>query len=407
MNMKALYISYDGLTEPLAQSQILPYIRGLSKEGISFVVLTFDKKAYLQELHCVERLNSQLNTDAIRWVRLSYHKKPYVFSTLYDILAGFIFGVVICLKDKIKVVHSRSYIAGLIGMGLSKLFGIKHIFDMRGLWADEKVDAGLWKKRGILHKTFKYFEKKLLLSSDEVVVLTYNMKRLIEEFDYLKGKSLNISVIPTCVDLEKFKETDVKNRLKEKYGLKEKFIFVYSGSIGTVYMLKEMMDFFKTSKEFIHNAHLLVLTHADRHLVIDIFKNCGLNEEDLTILRLQHEEMVNWLSLCDIGIAFYKPNYSVAGRSPTKLWEYLACGLAVAVNSGVGDCNQIIEPNRIGVIVEGFSAQNYRKGACRLKELLLDSEGLKDRSRSIVNRYFSLQMGKDRYLSIYRRLFEN
>ena len=392
------------MTEPLAESQILPYIRGLSRKGVAFTLLTFDKKAYLREFHRVRRLQEQLKLDGINWVRLIYHKRPYVFSSVYDILRGFFVSVGICLKDKIKVVHSRSYIAGLIGMNLSRMFGIKHIFDMRGLWADEKVDAGLWRKKGILYKTFKYFEKRLLLSADEVVVLTYKMKWLLENFTYLKSKAIRITVIPTCVDLEKFKQIDGKSGLKQKYNLKEKFIFTYSGSIGTVYMLKELLELFKVSKELIPNSHLLILTHADRQRIIDTSKSCGLNGADLTILRVQHEDIVNWLTLSDVGIAFYKPTYSAIGRSPTKLWEYLACGLVVLVNSGVGDCNQIIKSNRVGIIVEGFSSDDYKKTMHRLKGLLLDLEGFKCRCQNMLRKDFSLQRGIEGYLSIYKRL---
>ena len=41
---RVLYISYDGLTDPLGQSQILPYLQHLAKESYQFTILSFEKK---------------------------------------------------------------------------------------------------------------------------------------------------------------------------------------------------------------------------------------------------------------------------------------------------------------------------------------------------------------------------
>ena len=44
MNNPILYISYDGLTDSLGQSQILPYIIGLSKQGYRFTIVSAEKE---------------------------------------------------------------------------------------------------------------------------------------------------------------------------------------------------------------------------------------------------------------------------------------------------------------------------------------------------------------------------
>ena len=40
---QVLYISYDGMTDPLGQSQVIPYIEGLSKLGYQFTLISFEK----------------------------------------------------------------------------------------------------------------------------------------------------------------------------------------------------------------------------------------------------------------------------------------------------------------------------------------------------------------------------
>ena len=39
----------------------------------------------------------------------------------------------------------------------------------------------------------------------------------------------------------------------------------------------------------------------------------------------------------DVGLSFIQPCFSKTGSSPTKVAEYLACGLPVVVNAGIGD----------------------------------------------------------------------
>jgi len=39
-----LYISYDGMTDPLGQSQVLPYLVNLSASGYNFTILSCEKK---------------------------------------------------------------------------------------------------------------------------------------------------------------------------------------------------------------------------------------------------------------------------------------------------------------------------------------------------------------------------
>ena len=43
---RVIYISYDGMSDQLGQSQVLPYIEGLSKFGHTFELISFEKNTY-------------------------------------------------------------------------------------------------------------------------------------------------------------------------------------------------------------------------------------------------------------------------------------------------------------------------------------------------------------------------
>ena len=43
MDARVLYISYDGLLDPLGQSQVVPYVRELARRGVALTVISFEK----------------------------------------------------------------------------------------------------------------------------------------------------------------------------------------------------------------------------------------------------------------------------------------------------------------------------------------------------------------------------
>lgn len=133
---KILYITYDGLTDPLGQSQIIPYLQGLSKHGYKFFILSFEKKdRFLKNEHVIRKL---LEPYSIEWVPLSFTTKPPLFSKLYDVLRMQKTAQQLHEKNHFDMVHCRGYLTADVGLRLKKKFGIKFFFDMRGFWADEK-----------------------------------------------------------------------------------------------------------------------------------------------------------------------------------------------------------------------------------------------------------------------------
>ena len=83
------------------------------------------------------------------------------------------------------------------------------LFDMRGFWADERVEGGLWNLKNPIYKlVYKYFKKKekqLLLNSNHIISLTHNGKKNIIKLPYFSKLEKDISVIPCCTDLSVFK----------------------------------------------------------------------------------------------------------------------------------------------------------------------------------------------------------
>lgn len=400
--LNSLYITYDGLLEPLGQSQIIPYLVKLARHGINFDLLSFEKPLSLKDRKRVEQLKSSLTSQGIQWHLLKYHKRPTVLATSYDLLRGIITGSKIVSLRGISIVHARGYLPALIALLLKKVFKLRFIFDVRGLWADEKADAGAWSRKSWLYKLTKYLEKVFFLNCDAIVVLTKKAKDIIEALPYYRHNPVEIKVIPTCVDLDRFRISEIPNKITDE--LKNKFLIVYIGSLGTWYMLNEMIDFFKIVKQINSDSFFLILT-PDKNLVKKMMDKKGIDNMNFYVDFVAYEKIPNWISLAGATIFFIRPTYSKRSSCPTKFAESLACGLPVITNSGIGDTEEAIKRERVGVIVEDFNENSYRKAIAELLSLLEEGSELRRRCRATAIRYFSLQDGTKRYLQIYRDIF--
>src|ERR1044071_6207308 len=87
---RVLFISYNGMLEPLGQTQVLPYLGELARRGVKFTLLSFERdKAFTADgqRQCAE-LKDELRGQEIEWPRLRYPHRPSLPATVYDVLAG-------------------------------------------------------------------------------------------------------------------------------------------------------------------------------------------------------------------------------------------------------------------------------------------------------------------------------
>jgi len=58
--INTIFISLDGMTDPLGQSQVLPYLGGLSKLGYNFWIISLEKEeAFLKNRLAIENIATQ------------------------------------------------------------------------------------------------------------------------------------------------------------------------------------------------------------------------------------------------------------------------------------------------------------------------------------------------------------
>lgn len=406
--MRALYLSYDGLTDGLGRSQVLPYILGLEAKGHHFTIVSFEKRERFAKDE--KNIRLLLKGRNIAWVPLIYTAFPPILSTIYDVWQLARTVERLHTEQPFDLIHCRSYITSLVGLHMKRKLGVPFIFDMRAFYADERVDGQLWNLSNpvyrMVYNYFKQKEKAFLEEADFTISLTEKGRDIIHSWDELEEQPLPVEVIPCCADLEHFSAGNVDNALQEELraetGLStDDLVFAYLGSIGTWYMLAEMLDFFKEVLTAKPNAKLFFITHDAPEGIRKLAKARGIPEERVIIRSAGREEVPTCLSLADIALFFIRPVFSKSGSSPTKHGEMLGMGLPVIANAGVGDVDIIIESTGTGILVNAFEREDYLNAVAQIDDLL---QLPKERMRAAALRFYSLETGVERYHSIYERV---
>jgi glycosyltransferase involved in cell wall biosynthesis len=413
---RTLYISYFGLREPLVQTQVLPYLREIMRrdggdglrEPITVSLLTFEPQ--FRQAWTPDELKKQkedLAAEGIEWHAAGYHKWPSVPATFFDILNGTRVILRLMRRQKFEVLHARVHIPMLMAAIARKLSRQrpKLLFDIRGFFPEEYTDAGRWPEGGWLYRSAKRIERWLLKQSDGFVVLTEKAREILFPESAANGFDKfgrPVEVIPCCVDLKRF-ETDKEtvNELRRRLGIKDRPVLAYVGSFGGWYLTDEMFDLFTAAKGRDPRTFILILTQREKERIANELRKRGFGDADFVVESVPPQEISKYLSAADISVSFIKACYSKLSSSPTKIAEYLACGLPVIINDGVGDLNALITANGVGTVISDFSKASYISG---LQELLSLND-IADKCRDTARREFDLEsVGGVRYRRLYSRL---
>lgn len=408
--VRTLYICYFGLREPLVQTQVLPYLRQLQSENVRVSLLTFEPS--LNETWTGDEIAKQraaLNAEEISWHCLKYHKWPSLPATIYDMAMGTLAILRIIRREGVSILHARNHVPGVMSAVAKGLKGGHMVFDIRGFMPEEYTDAGVWPENGYLYRGLKRVERYLLRVSDAFVLLTEKARDIVfpgcSETDHL-GRP--IEVIPCCVDFERFQTAEQASResLRAELKLTGRRVIVYLGSFGGWYMTDEMTDFLAVAHNQDPDTFSMILTQSPREMVIERMSSRRIEQNNFSVAQVTPGEVPRYLRAADIAISFIKPCYSKQSSSPTKIAEYLASGLPVVCNTGVGDLDKLIEENRVGALLREFTPQAYLQ-ALNEVDAMRGDETLAERLRGVARQEFDLVgVGRTRYRRLYRRLVD-
>ena len=395
-----LYVSYDGILEPLGYSQVFSYLKGLALKGWKIYLISFEKKVDWEAEECRNRLRTEAQSAGIRWFPLRYHKHWPLMATIYDVGRGIILAVGIVAVFRVKVVHARSYVAAAIALFLKTSLRTKFVFDMRGFWVDERIDAGIWSRPSTLYGLAKRFERRLLVNADTVISLARTAVNVLQTLPYLKDRNAKYAVVPTCVDLVKFQPRPDRPQYPD---LRDDFVVGYVGSVKLWYMFDMVLDCLAVLLRIRTGARLLILNRGDHEFIKSALQNKAIPLNRIDLRSAAYHQVPGYMKMMNAGVFFIRPTFSKVASSPTKLGEFLGSGIPCLTNTGIGDVDEILLCNNVGVLLEEFTPAAFESAWNQIFELV-DDHSTSARCRKVAETHFSLERGIQIYDEVYRKL---
>ena len=392
-----LYVTRNGLLEPLGQSQIFPYLRGLSRDHL-ITVISFEKAADRSDSVHLQKIRYTCRCLGIHWVPLHFRLKPRPWAPALAIAQ---LALVALLqwrrRSRPHLVHARSYVPAAIALLLHRLTGVPFIFDMRALWPEELITAGRLQRGSKLHCSLLRLERLFLHESSAVVSLTQAAVGYLQKQYPIELANQRIAVIPTCVDLQRFQPVEQSPPVS-----------LVIGCIGTMLsgwlLIERVRAFFEAIARADPTAGFELISRDASAEIL-----AALHPEPawacrLKILSAAPAEMPAIVQRHTASVMFYAGGAtSELGRSPTRMAEVLGCGRPVVANPGVGDVEQVIRQHRVGVLASGSSASEMDACVAELLALLQDPD-LANRCRRTAEQLFSLESGTAAYRQLYAEI---
>jgi glycosyltransferase involved in cell wall biosynthesis len=239
--------------------------------------------------------------------------------------------------------------------------------------------------------------------ADAIVSLTNAGKRIILGWPGMEY-SKKITVIPCSVDMNLFSFDQLHpGKLREIHSkIDSPLIIGYYGSLGTWYMLPEMLEQFKAIQNTHPLAKFLIVSNEDWQSSYDgLLEQKGISKSSIYFTRSSREDMPYYIGATDIALFFIKSCYSKLSSSPTKHGEIMSMGKPLITNSGVGDLNEIITNSNTGYILHSFDSESLELAANSIPHILkMESKKI----RSECKEYYSLESALNKYQHIYHQL---
>ena len=391
---RTLYLTRNGLLEPLGQSQVMSYLRGLSRDH-AITLITFEKPEDMADSAAMARAREDCAAHGIDWRPRRFRRRPRLIAPAWSLVQMGAEALRAARSGRAELIHARSYLPATVTWGVWRITGTPFIFDMRALWPEELITAGRLRRGSLIHLALERLERICLRDAAGIVSLT---EAAVEHLQARYPKELaakHITLIPTCADLDRFKPPETHPEAS-----------VY-GCVGTVlsgwFKTDWLTAFFRAVARHDPKARFEVVTRDEAEPVQRQIDPDGTLEA-ISVYSAKPEQMPLHVQRQTASAMFYAGGEtSELGRSPTRMAEILGCGIPAVANEGVGDVARIIRRYRVGVIARDCTDNAMDEAVRNLTELRSDPN-LQARCRQAAEEVFSLAKGTEAYRSLYAEI---
>jgi len=382
---------------------MLGYLRTLVKsQGVRFYLITFEQEHFELSVKEVRREKKMLRQNGILWYPIPYHTGRFIVaSKIVDLFqAIFLIGKLRHLT-KAKLLVTFTNLSASIGIICAQLFRLKMLVYCYEPHSDFLVELGIWRKGSFKHRISRLIEFYAGRRADFVMASTKYVVDLLTDFK-LRGRLVRA---PVSVDEKAFTfKRKGRERVRKEYRLHNRNVVLYLGKFGYLYYNEEIAKLCKILYDNIDNTFFLIVTSNDNEVIQKMFRKYGLPEESFSVTgNLSYDDVKDYISAADIGLSAVPPTPSQRYRSPTKVAEYLLCGLPYITCEGVSEDDIYAKKHNVGAVVKSFEEDDVLAGVSQIHQLLNENTGsLKKRCREVGILY----RGKSNVDQLFEQIFQ-
>ena len=250
-------------------------------------------------------------------------------------------------KPDVVIATSPQFFCGWAGVWASRLKRVPFVLEIRDIWPESIAAVGAM-KQGKSVQLLEWLEKRMYRAATHIVAVGKGYRdQIIPKVPEMQE---HISVIPNGVDGEVYLPQAADQNFLKQYGLTNKFVCSYVGTIGMAHGLGVVVRAAKRLQEADRNdiAFMIVGDGATRAALEQQASDEGV--EDLVVFtgRLPKEKMPCILASSDCCLIHLRGTKLFATVIPSKIFETMAMQrpMIMGVQGGARD---IVMEARAGV----------------------------------------------------------
>jgi glycosyltransferase involved in cell wall biosynthesis len=309
-------------------------------------------------------------------------------------------GLQAMFKVKPDIIHAHLHEGALIGIVLSKLWGVPLIFDFQGSLTSEMIDHHFLAADSAFYRLFRWLEERIDHIPDAVITSSYNAAHILRtEFNRTQG---DIYTITDCVDPATFRPDAVtpeeRVALRARYGIPaDAPVILYLGILQDYQGIPHLIRAAKLVTEQRPDAYFLILGFPNQVRYTALAHEIGVADRVFLPGQVPYEETPKLLAIGDIAAA---PKLS-ATEGAAKLLYYMSTALPVVSfdtpvsQEYLGELGMCAEPGS----VEGLAAD--------ILALLADPDAARERGRMLRARVienYTWAQGGQRITQVYQKV---
>ncbi len=286
-------------------------------------------------------------------------------------------------RPDILYISSTPLTTGLIGLWAKRKLALPYIFEVRDLWPEAPIQVGAI-RNPLLKKYLISLEARIYRNALSLVALSPGIAEHLRKV----APNREISLIPNFSDLDCFFPQDKNEILLRKYDLKPNLTIAYTGALGQVNAVEELLELAESAQNRQKTWQFLIMgagSHEQKLKNLSTQKNL----KNIRFIPFGSKEKVNEvLSLADFAWISFAHLPVLKTNSPNKFFDALAAGKAIMVNHK-GWVYQLVNQYGLGI---SCLPGKLESAFIELERLESDSKALRQmqlNSRALAEKYFS------------------